>query len=62
MTLQDFGMEDMFREFADVKLREGRDEVYFQDEKAKLTAPDTLKYAQLQIRLPCLFELTQSKY
>lgn len=50
------GMEDMFREFADVKLREGQDEVYFQDQKAKLTAPDTLKYAQLQDQLAMKFQ------
>lgn len=50
------GMEDMFREFADVKLREGRDEVYYQDEKAKLTAPDTLKYAQLQDQIAMQFQ------
>ena len=50
------GMEDMFREFADVKLREGRDEVYYQDEKARLTAPDTLKYAQLQDQIAMQFQ------
>lgn len=50
------GMEDMFREFADVKLREGRDEVYYQDEKAKLTAPQTLQFAQMQDQIAMQFQ------
>ena len=50
------GMEDMFREFADVKLREGRDEVYYQDEKARLTAPDTLQFAQMQDQIAMQFQ------
>ena len=49
------GMEDMFREFADVKLEEGKDEVYYQDQVAKLTAPDTFKYAQMQDMLSAQF-------
>ena len=47
----------MFREFADVKLREGRgDEVTSKMKKAKLTAPDTLKYAQLQDQIAMSFQ------
>lgn len=49
------GMEDMFREFADVKLEQGKDEVYYQDAAAKLTAPDTFKYAQMQDMLSAQF-------
>ena len=50
------GMEDMFREFSDVKLEEGRDEVYYQDEKAKLTAPQTLQFAQMQDQIAMQFQ------
>ena len=50
------GMEDMYREFSDVKLEEGRDEVYYQDEKAKLVAPQTLQFAQMQDSLLHLYQ------
>jgi len=50
------GMEDMYREFSDVKLEEGRDEVYYQDEKAKLTAPQTLQFAQMQDQIAMQFQ------
>lgn len=50
------GMEDMFREFSDVKLEEGRDEVYYQDEKAKLVAPQTLQFAQMQDQIAMQFQ------
>ena len=50
------GMEDMFREFSDVKLEEGLDEVYYQDEKAKLTAPQTLQFAQMQDQIAMQFQ------
>ena len=50
------GMEDMYREFSDVKLEEGRDEVYYQDEKAKLVAPQTLQFAQMQDQIAMQFQ------
>lgn len=49
------GMEDMFREYADVKLGQAEDEVYFQDQKAKLTAPQTLQFAQMQDQIAMQF-------
>lgn len=55
------GMEDMFREFADVKLEQGKGEVYYQDQVAKLTAPDTFKYAQMQDMLSTQFMQMRNK-
>ena len=42
------GMEDMFREYADVRMDEADDEIYYRDRAARMNAPKTTDFVQMQ--------------
>ena len=42
------GMEDMFREYADVRLNEADDEIYYRDRYARMMAPKTTDFVEMQ--------------